>query len=301
MSESPRYDIAIIGTGPAGISAAITAKVRGKSVLLLGSRAGSRKVAGAHGIRNYPGLPDISGSDFSAALLHHLTAMELPITETQITAVYAMGDYFALQTPADLLEASAVILATGVVTAPPLPGEQPLLGRGVSYCATCDAHFYRGKTVAVLGYNAEADAEADFLAETAAKVLYFPQGQRPVTVSDRVAVLHERPTALLTDDAGSLTALQTDKTTHPVDGVFILRDAVAPGQFVPGLATDGPHAAVDLQMRTNLPGCFACGDLAGLPYQYVKAAGQGNVAALSAVDYLRKLKTNQDNTQTKEN
>ena len=74
------------------------------------------------------------------------------------------------------------------------------------------------------------------------------------------------------------------------DGVFVLRDAVAPDKLVPGLATDGPHVAVDAQMRTNLPGCFACGDLAGKPYQYIKAAGQGNIAALSAVEWLAEQK-----------
>ena len=70
------------------------------------------------------------------------------------------------------------------------------------------------------------------------------------------------------------------------DGVFVLRDAVAPDQLVPGIQMDGSHVAVDLKMRTNLPGCFACGDITGTPYQYIKAAGQGNVAALSAVAYL---------------
>ena len=75
-----------------------------------------------------------------------------------------------------------------------------------------------------------------------------------------------------------------------MDGVFVLRDAVAPDKLVPGLATDGPHVAVDAQMRTNLPGCFACGDLAGKPYQYIKAAGQGNIAALSAVERLAEQK-----------
>ena len=87
-----------------------------------------------------------------------------------------------------------------------------------------------------------------------------------------------------------IEGVQTDKDLHPVDGVFVLRDAVAPDKLVPGLATDGPHVAVDAQMRTNLPGCFACGDLAGKPYQYIKAAGQGNIAALSAVEWLAEQK-----------
>lgn len=82
--------------------------------------------------------------------------------------------------------------------------------------------------------------------------------------------------------------LKTDGKLYPVDGIFILREAVFPGQLVPGLKTEKNHAAVNLQMETNVAGLFACGDIAGTPYQYIKAAGQGNVAALSAVSYLNR-------------
>ena len=214
--------------------------------------------------------------------------MDVEITEKQVTAVYAMGSYFGIQTPDVMYEASSVILAGGVVMGKPFPGEEELLGRGVSYCATCDAHFYVGKTVAVLGYNAESCREADFLAEGCAKVLYFPVVPHEVTVGPGVTVVREKVQAI----PGTMKAegVQTDKALHPVDGVFVLRDAVAPDKLVPGLATDGPHVAIDAQMRTNLPGCFACGDLAGKPYQYIKAAGQGNIAALSAVEWLAEQK-----------
>ena len=94
MSE--RYDIAIIGTGPAGISAAITAKVRNKKVLLIGSASVSDKVAKAHMIQNYPGLPEISGAELAEKLLEHLRVMEIPITDRKVNAVYAMGDFFSL-------------------------------------------------------------------------------------------------------------------------------------------------------------------------------------------------------------
>lgn len=157
-----RADIAIIGTGPAGVSAAITAKVRGKTVLLFGSRELSSKLTKAHKIQNYPGLPDIDGAQLAQAFKKHLDVLEIPITEKQVTAVYAMGGYFGIQTPDTMLEASSVILAGGVVMGKPFPKEDELLGRGVSYCATCDAHFYPGKTVAVLGYNAESCREANF-------------------------------------------------------------------------------------------------------------------------------------------
>lgn len=192
-----RADIAIIGTGPAGVSAAITAKVRGKTVLLFGSRELSSKLTKAHKIQNYPGLPDIDGAQLAQAFKKHLDVLEIPITEKQVTAVYAMGGYFGIQTPDAMLEASSVILAGGVVMGKPFPKEDELLGRGVSYCATCDAHFYPGKTVAVLGYNAESCREANFLAETAGRLLYFPVVPHEVAVNDHVQVINERPIAIL--------------------------------------------------------------------------------------------------------
>lgn len=284
-----RYDIAIIGTGPGGVSAAITAKVRGKNLILFGSRHLSEKLEKAHSILNYPGLPNVSGQELARAFREQLDSLEIPITEKQVTAVYAMGDYFALQTPEELVEARTVILAAGVVTAKPLPGENELLGRGISYCATCDAHFYRGKTVAVIGYSGHSCREADFLAESCEKVLYFPAAPHDVTVSPKVTVVRDKPSAIL--GQRQVTGLKTvSGAEYPVDGVFVLRDAVAPDKLVPGIQTQGNHIQVDLQMRTNLPGLFACGDVTGTPYQYVKAAGQGNVAALSAVAYLAEQK-----------
>ena len=134
-----RYDIAIIGTGPAGLEAAITAKIRNKKILLLGSRDLSLKVEKAHTIQNYLGLPNVSGTDLKAAYEAHLKALAIEITEDKINAIYAMGQYFALQGNGTNYEAQTVILATGVSTAKPYPGEEEFLGRGVSYCATCDA------------------------------------------------------------------------------------------------------------------------------------------------------------------
>lgn len=284
-----RYDIAIIGTGPGGVSAAITAKVRGKNLILFGSQHLSEKLEKAHSILNYPGLPNVSGQELARAFREQLDSLEIPITEKQVTAVYAMGDYFALQTPEELVEARTVILAAGVVTAKPLPGENELLGRGISYCATCDAHFYRGKTVAVIGYSGHSCREADFLAESCEKVLYFPAAPHDVTVFPKVTVVRDKPSAIL--GQRQVTGIKTvSGAEYPVDGVFVLRDAVAPDKLVPGIQTQGNHIQVDLQMRTNLPGLFACGDVTGTPYQYVKAAGQGNVAALSAVAYLAEQK-----------
>ena len=279
-----RVDIAIIGTGPAGVSAALTAANRNKSILLVGSRDMSEKVVKAHEIRNYPGLPSVKGTEMAAAFRSQLEAMGIRITEGRVGAVYAMGDYFALQIGEEMPEAKAVILATGVVTAKPLPGEKEMLGRGVSYCATCDAPLYRGKETIVVGFSPREEAEAAFLSEVCSKVTYFPVYNEETNLPEKVAVIREKVTGIEQKDGKRI--VRTEAGEYAADGVFVLREAVAPDTLVPGLETNGAHVAVDREMRTNLPGVFAAGDLTGLPYQYVKAAGEGNVAAISAAVYL---------------
>ena len=286
-----RYDIAIIGTGPAGVSAAITAKARNKKVLLFGSGNMSEKIYKAHRIQNYPGLPDITGEELAEQFKKQLIQMEIPVTEERVGAVYAMGDYFAIQADQNIYEASTVILAAGVVQGKTFPGEKEYLGRGVSYCATCDAALYRGKTAAVIGYHAHAEEESEFLAEMADKVYYIPMYTEETHMSEKVQVIREKPQEILGERL--VEYLRTDQTEIKVDGVFILRESISAEQLVPGLQMEDGHVTVNLSMETNIPGCFACGDVAGKPYQYVKAAGQGNVAALSAVAWLAKQRSKQ--------
>ncbi|MGN0395308.1 MAG: NAD(P)/FAD-dependent oxidoreductase [Coprococcus sp.] len=279
-----RVDIAIIGTGPAGVSAAITANVRNKSILLFGNRNMSDKIRKASQISNYPGLPDITGAELSERFAGHLDKMNIHINDERVAAVYAMGNYFAIQTAEQMYEAHSVILATGVVHGQALAGEKELLGSGVSYCATCDAQLYRGRITAVIGYSPEFEPEADFLAKIAGKVYYIPMYGSETHLSDAVTVIREIPVEI----AGSMKVekLITNKSSYDVDGVFVMRNSIAPERLVPGLEIKDNHISVNMQMETNLTGCFACGDVTGRPYQYIKAAGQGNVAALSAVEYL---------------
>ena len=273
-----RYDVAIIGTGPAGVSAAITAKVRNKSVLLIGSADISDKVAKAHSIRNYPGLPDIAGSELAAKLQEHLRQMEIEITDRKVTMVYAMG---------------SVILAIGVSFGKPFPGEDENLGRGVSYCATCDGALYRGKEAVIVGYAPKEEADARFLSELADKVTYIPVYKKDEMPADpaqlfpgigNIEVVIAKPAAIEKRDGKMV--LTTDQGEVISDGIFLLRESVSPGKLVPGLELDGNHVKVDRGMAANLPGLFAAGDITGTPYQYIKAAGEGNVAALSAVSYI---------------
>ncbi len=288
-----RYDVAIIGTGPAGLEAAITAKVRNKNIVLFGNKDLSQKMQVVdHPILNYLGLPEVTGKQMAAAFTKQLDQMGIEITEKKVTAVYTMPGYFGLQLSDNTIaEADSVILATGVVAGKPYPGEEQFLGRGVSYCATCDAPLYKGRVVACIGGSADEEAEADFLGEVCEKVYYLPLYKGDVSFThDNIEIVREKPQEI----SGGLKANQlvTDQNSYDVNCVFILRAAQFPGQLVPGLEVEGNAIKVDLQMKTNIPGLFAAGDIAGQPYQYIKSAGQGNVAALSAVSYLDEKRRN---------
>jgi thioredoxin reductase (NADPH) len=240
-------------------------------------------------IQNYPGLPEISGAELAEKLLEHLRVMEIPITDRKVNAVYAMGDFFSLQIDQEFWEASAVILAGGVSFGKPFPGEDENLGRGVSYCATCDAALYRGRSAVVVGYAPKEEDDASFLAEIAEKVYYLPvYKEEPHLSGDNIEIVHSAPVSIEKTENGMKLNMKEGSIT--ADGIFLLRESVAPDKLVPGLALDGNHVKVDRRMAANLPGLFAAGDITGTPYQYIKAAGEGNVAALSAVSYLDSLR-----------
>ena len=155
-------DIAVIGAGPAGYSAAITARKRDQSVVVIGQNTGW--LARAEHVANYPGLPDISGRDLLSAMANQAQALGAELRPGVVHQVIAMGDSFALSLGADFIEARRVILCTGARQPKLLPGENELLGRGVSYCGTCDGMLYRGRRVAVIAQGPEAVSEANFLA-----------------------------------------------------------------------------------------------------------------------------------------
>jgi len=320
-----RYDIAIIGTGPAGLSAALTARARNKNFILFGNSGLSDKVRKAHSIENYLGLPHVSGEKMQEIFLAQIADAGIEITEKKVTLVYPMGDYFSIQADSDIYEASSVILASGMVPAKTLEGEDTFLGRGVSYCATCDAALYKGKTAVIIGYNPDEESEALFMTEFADKVTYIPMyksepafvakpgvsandmaeksnmnseqdneqsheqkpEQNPEQRPANIEVVRKKPLKF----TGGMKAdtLVTDDGEIKADGFFVLRESVAPARLVPGLTTDGNHVVTGRSAETSVPGCFAAGDITGTPYQYMKAAGEGNVAALSAVKYVDNL------------
>ena len=279
------YDAAIVGTGPAGISAALNLKIHQKSFIWIGNKNLSDKITKAERISNYPGFTDISGEALNSAFLSQIDAMGIEIVEQMVNSIMPMKDRYALMAGSEFYESRAVILATGVANTATLPGEGDYVGRGVSYCATCDGRLYRGKTIAVICSNARFEHEVKYLADIAAKVYYFPTYKNVGISEDNVEIMNEKAAGIIGDDRVGAVRLPGGEEIA-VNGVFCLRDSVALSTLLPKLATENGHIAVGRTMATNLPGVYAAGDCTGRPYQYTKAVGEGNVAAHSVIEYL---------------
>jgi len=288
MSE--RYDIAIIGSGPAGLSAALNAKIRKKKFIIFGNKELTSRLTKAHEINNYLGFYKKSGKELQEEFSNHLKEMDINITEEKINNIYAMGEYFGLMVNEKMYEATSVILATGVQYGKLFDGEERLLGKGVGYCATCDAPLYKNKIVTIIAYNKHEEEEANFIATIASKVYYIPIYKEKVEVDSSIEIVNDIPVEIIGED--KVTKLKLKNSEIDTDGIFILRDSISPGQLVPGLKILDNHIEVDRLMKTNINGCFAAGDVVGKPYQYIKAAGEGNIAALSAASYVDSISKN---------
>lgn len=279
-------DIAIIGGGPAGVSAAINAKILNKSFIWFSAHSVSPKVARAELIKNYPGLPDVTGGELGWTLKNHAESMGIELVEEVITGVYGTGGKFTLLAGEKDYEAKTVVLCLGVQTQKPVEGEEKFLGRGVSYCATCDGFMYKGKDIAVLCTDKRFEHEINFLCSIARKAYVMPLYKDYSVTADNAEIILKTP--LKIEGESRVGKIIFNDGEREVDGVFILKSALPPATLVHGIAMEDGHIRVDRNMRTNIDGIFAAGDCTGRPYQYVKSAGEGNVALHSAVEYLNK-------------
>ena len=278
------YDIAIIGGGPAGVSAALNAKILNKSFIWFSSRATSRKVEKAEQIKNYPGLPDISGEQLAWALKHHADSMGIGLCEEVVTGVYETDGKFTLLAGDKDYEAKTVILCLGVEAAKPVLGEEEFLGRGISYCATCDGMLYKGKNIAVICTDKRFEHEVEYLCSIAHTCAVIPLYREYEIKAKNAEIILKAPVKYTGDMRVREVHFKDGKIG--VDGVFILKGAISPSTLVHGLKVEEGHITVDRACVTNIPGIFAAGDCTGRPYQYAKAVGEGNIALHSAVEYL---------------
>lgn len=278
------YDVAIIGTGPAGLSAALTLKLHNKEIVWFGSRLLSDKVGKSEKIANYPGVPMVTGEDLNKAFADQAEQMDIEITDKRVTNIADMGTHYMILAENDMYEAKTVLFAAGIAAAKGMPGEEEYLGRGVSYCATCDGFLYKGKDIAVYCTDSRMEHDIKYLEEIANK-LYIYTGFGYKTDAENAEVL-TKPIKKINGEAKVTGIEVADGRELDVAGVFVLRSAIAPTTVLSGLETDGPHIVVNRNQETNYKGCYAAGDCTGRPYQIAKAVGEGNVAAHNILEYL---------------
>ena len=284
-------NVVIIGSGPAGVSAALYTARAGIDTTVL--TRGSGALARAEGIENYYGVPGpVSGAELERRGIEGAKAVGVKFVEAEAVGL-TFTDKLTVETLSGDYPADAVILATGASrTAPPIPGLKALEGHGVGYCATCDAFFYRGKDVAVMGSGEYALHEASALLPLAKSVTLLTGGA-PLTASfpSEIAVRTEKVEAILGEEAGKVTGVRLAGGEElALDGVFVALGVAGSTALARkmGAEVDGNRIVVDEHMMTTIPGLFAAGDCTGGLLQVAKAVYEGAMAGNEAAKALRK-------------
>lgn len=282
--------ILIIGGGPAGLSAAIYAARAGIQTIVAYKDGGALEKTDK--IENYFGFVDVvSGPELLERGRAQAERLGAQLIQTEVTGVEYAEKGFTVKTTQGVFPADAVILATGAPRAiPPIPGVRELEGRGVSYCAICDAFFYRGKAVAVLGEGEYALEEARTLLPVAASVTLLTSGAPAPSELPEGLLVDTRPVAAV--EGEDKVARVTFESGDPlaVDGVFIAYGTAGSSDFARklGAQLDGNKIQTAEDGATAVPGLFAAGDCTGGLLQVVKAVSDGAQAALSAIKFIRK-------------
>lgn len=285
--------VLIIGAGPAGVSAALYARRGGADVVVLTRGPQTGGLAKAESIENYYGFVEpISGAELARRGVEGAKRLGVTFIEQEVLALSFQDTLsgFWAETADQTWEADSVILAAGASRQSlNVPGIREYEGRGVSYCAVCDAFFYRGKTAAVIGAGEYALHEAQVLLPHAAKVMMLTNGAEPAVRIPEAIEVHREPVTAVEGEQRVRSVRLDDGTALAADGVFLALGTAGSTDLARkiGALTDGSSIRVDEHMATNVPGLFAAGDCTGGLLQIAKAVWQGAEAGLSAIRYLR--------------
>ncbi len=192
-TENLEYDVIVVGSGPAGISAAVNVANRRRTVTVLAGQAPLGRIGKAHTIANYPGFPSASGEDLAAAFARHLAEFDVPLIAEKASKIIPDETGFVVFSERQMYHAGAVVLATGVYREAEIEGEEELVGQGVSYCVTCDGRLFAGRRGAFISYAPEGEEEASALAEDfGVEVTYVPLYQGDYHLPGACACWRER-------------------------------------------------------------------------------------------------------------
>lgn len=283
-----QYDVAVIGGGPAGCAAAITAASKGAKVILFEAHGHSPRLRSVDKITDYLGLPEMSGNDLMDIFVGQLEKSEVKVVNRKIIFMEQRDDdIFELKTSKMSYTAYSVVLATGVSRSVLYSGEREFLGHGVSYCAEVDVDKLPGKKAAVIATIPDCMDEIALVASKYQHVYYFP---RFITDYEEppygnITVVNEQPSEIC--GTTKVTGIRTAVEYYDVQACYVFRGSDPANSFLPDLDISGRHIYVDDMAQTNVEGVFAGGDCTGKPWQVQRATGQGQKAALSAMKYVQ--------------
>ncbi|WP_036607864.1 thioredoxin-disulfide reductase [Oribacterium sp. P6A1] len=302
------YDVIIVGAGTAGLSAAIYAVRAGKSALVIEAASYGGQIINTPDIENYPGIAHISGFDFATGLYNQAKDLGAEVKFERVTEIADEGSIKRVRTSQGQYECKAVILATGAKNRPlGLPNEKELVGKGVSYCATCDGMFYRNRVVAVNGGGNTALEDAQFLSNYCSKVYLihrrdkFRADEKEVErlkAKDNVEfVLNSTISKLNEDETGLVSIDVTDKNSGETRNIEVSGLFVAIGQSPDNIAFENVaeldekgYIKAGEDMKTGTEGIFTAGDCRTKTVrQLTTAASDGATAALQACGYIDSL------------
>ena len=302
------YDMIIIGSGAAGLSASVYAKRAGLNLVVLEkSPMSGGQILNTYEVDNYLGLPGINGFDMGMKFREHADKLEVPFKDAEVLEIKDLGDKKIVRTDKEELETKSIILATGAHHALlGAPGEAKLSGMGVSYCATCDGAFFRKKVVAVVGGGDVALEDAIYLARTSAKVYLIHRRdelrgtkvlQDELMAKENVEILYSHVVKEICGESSVEKLILEDVKTGerkdvPVNGVFIAVGIHPDSELAKGIVEMDPagYIIADETCATSVPGIFAAGDVRKKPIrQIVTAVADGANAATSAGAYVARL------------
>ena len=274
------YDIAVIGGGPAGYSAALTVLQKNKTVCVIRPSDNQSYLLKAEKVNNYLGMPGLNGAQMIAYFENQAKESGTVIIDGIAKQIFKNGETFLISIGTDFIEAKKLIIATGMNRPKGIKGEHEFLGKGVSYCGTCDGMLYKNKIISVIAKSSEAVHELEFLSKLAKKIYLSSQETDFKKDYSNVEQINGVPQEIKgTDRVNSIIAGDRE---YLVDGVFIFRNTTAFSTLFPDLIIENNFIKTDANMQTNIDGVYAAGDCTGPPFQVMKAAGEGNSAAYAA-------------------
>ncbi|MFV0519635.1 MAG: NAD(P)/FAD-dependent oxidoreductase [Lachnospirales bacterium] len=281
-------DVAVIGAGPAGLSVAINVIARNKTVEIFGRSPETSLLYKAENINNHLGFPNMTGKDMIDNFVKHTENLNIKINKGRVISIQPFGDMFMINQDNNIYEAKSVIIATGITKKSTIKNESDFIGKGLSYCATCDGMFYRNKDVVIYGEIPEAEEDANFLAEICSSVTFVHSYDDVKEVDERVKLIKGKVNEVFGEEMISKVVLN-DNQEIECSGLFVIKGSINASNLIDGIELENNMIKVNSNMETNIKGLYACGDCVGGLYQVSKAIGEGLIAGQMAVKYVNTL------------